>query len=189
MHRSSLLSILAFLSGCTNANFFGESLPLQTQSLGLEKLVLLSNCPITASMPNEANEGELWLTDIPIDLLESGEFENGQIVRMQVLWLPTPGKTPLASTSTNVSIKQIIFSNGEIGVYAGAGFGWPSGSPEEGLSIYMEDATMVLLSSTSQFDDLLTPATMVGHIHARADTILARQISSYANAYLGESVH
>jgi hypothetical protein len=184
MFRVSIAWIFSFLLfGCSGSNFLGQAQTLQVHSLGPQKLLLDCSCQITACMPTTATEGEIWATDIPLDLLKSGNFESGQIIRFQVLWLPSPGKTPLASTSTNISIKQIIISGDEVGIYIGAGYGWPSGSPEDGLSITMEDATIQLQSSTPRFKDLLTPATMIGFIHAEANTPLARQIAAFANRY------
>lgn len=184
MSRSSLTSLLIFLlAGCSGSNFLGQTQTLQVHTLGPQKLLLDCSCQITASMPSSATEGELWATNIPLHLLESGNFESGQIIRFQVLWLPTPGKTPLAPTSTNISIQQIIISGDEVGIYVGAGYGWPSGSPTEGLSITMEDATIELQSSTARFKDLLTPATMIGFIHGEADTQLARKIAAFADQY------
>ena len=192
LRNSILLIISALLTCCTSWNFLGQSRPLQVHSLGPEQVLLDCSSPIAASMPSDSSEGELWLTNIPLDLLESGNLESGQIIRnevlwiirMQVLWIPSPGKTPLVSTSTNVTIKQIIISGDEVGVYVGAGFGWPTGSPENGMSINMEDATLVLQSSTDRFVNALKPAaTMIGFINAPADTTLARKISAYAARY------
>ena len=123
LRNSILLIVSALLTCCTSGNFLGQSRPLQVHSLGPEQNLLDCNCPIAASIPSASSEGELWLTNIPLDLLESGNFESGQIIRLQVLWIPTPGKTPLASTSTNVTIKQIIIAGDEVGVYVGAGKG------------------------------------------------------------------
>ena len=188
MLRLSFVLVFAVLGGCATEQFLGQTQPLQTHSLGLNKKILLCNSTISASMPNMLSEGELLFTDIPLDLLDSGNFHSGQILRLQLLWIPTPGKTPLSSTSTNVSIEQIIIADGEVGVYAGAGFGWPSGSIEEGLSISMEDATIVLQSSTSNFKDELEPAaTMIGQIYAPANIELAEHISAYATAYVDMS--
>ena len=184
LRNSILLIVSALLTCCTSGNFLGQSRPLQVHSLGPEQNLLDCSCPIAASIPSASSEGELWLTNIPLDLLESGNFESGQIIRLQVRWIPTPGKTPLASTSTNVTIKQIIIAGDEVGVYVGAGFGWPTGSPENGMSISMEDATIELQSSTDRFDNLLKPAaTMNGFIHAPADATLARKISACAARY------
>jgi hypothetical protein len=156
---------------------------LQVHSLGPEQHLLNCSSSIAASISSTKSEGEIWLTNIPLDLLESGNFESGLIIRLQVLWSPTPGKTPLASTSTNVNIKQIVIAGDQVGVYVGAGFGWPTGSPESGLSISMEDATIELQESTDYFKDLLTPATMIGYIHAPADIALARKLADYADRY------
>ena len=183
LRNSFLFILLIFLSGCSNGNFLGNQQVLQVHSLGPEELLLHCDFNVLASLPSSGTEGELWATDIPLDLLESGNFESGQIIQMQVLWIPTPGKTPLAPTSTNITIKQIIISGDESGVYVGAGYGWPTGSPQEGLSIHMEDATIELQSSTLNFSDLLTPATMVGYIHAPADTTIARKLSAIAEQY------
>ncbi len=184
MLRNSFLFIfIIFLTGCSNVNFLGNNQALQIHSLGPDQLVLHCNFNVIASMSSSGTEGELWATDIPLDLLEAGNFDSGQIIRMQVLWIPSPGKTPLESTSTNITIQHIIISGDESGVYVGAGYGWPTGSPEKGLSINMEDATIELQSSTSNFSDLLTPATIVGFIHAPSDKTIARKLSALAQRY------
>ena len=184
LRTSILLIVTALLTCCTSGNFLGQSRPLQVHSLGPQQKLLDCSSPIAASMTSDSSEGELWITNIPLDLLESGNFESGHIIRMELLWTPSPGKTPLVSTSTNVSIKQIIISGDEVGVYVGAGFGWPTGSPESGMSISMEDATLVLQSSTGRFDNKLKPAaTMVGFVHAPADATLVRKISACAARY------
>ena len=184
MRRISFLFLLTFfLTGCSSEHFLGSSQVLEVHSLGPEQLLLPCDYKTIASMPSSGTEGELWATDIPLEALENGNFDSGQILRMQVLWIPASGKTPLASTSTNITIMQIIISGDATGVYVGAGYGWPSGSPEKGLTIHMEDATIELQSSTDNFSDLLTPATMVGSIHAPANTTLARKLAAYAERY------
>jgi hypothetical protein len=183
MLRTSTLALFFLCYGCTNGSFLGQDQGLELHSLGPEQLQLHCDSTIAAAMPSTTTEGELWATNIPVPQLESGEFESGQITRMQVLWIPMPGKTPLASTSTNITITQYVFSGDEVGVYIGAGYGWPSGSPEEGLSILMEDATVELQSSSPNFLDLMTPSTMRGHIYAKANPKLARKIAAHARQY------
>lgn len=192
LRTSILLIVTALLTCCTSGNFLGQSRPLQVHSLGPQQKLLDCSSPIAASMPSDSSEGELWITNIPLDLLGSGNLESEQIIRnevlwiiqMQVLWIPSPGKTPLVSTSTNMTIKQIIIAEDGVGVYVGGGFGWPTGSPENGMSINMEDATLVLQSSRGRFVDALKPAaTMVGFIHAPADATLVRKISACAARY------
>jgi hypothetical protein len=174
-----LLSIFLF-PACTNVGFTTHNSSLEVHSMGLDRSVLKANCSTIVCTDGFANEGDIWMTDIPTDLLEKGEFSTGQIIHLQLLWKPVAGKTPLVSTSTNVSIKHYIMTNGIVGVYSGGGFCWPSGSPKNGLSLFVEEANLTLQDSSSGFNDLLSPATMSGRVTAIPNSKIARQIANAA---------
>ena len=148
--------------------------------MGLDRVVLQPHCTTIVCTNGFANEGDVWMTDIPLDQLVEGNFLNGQIIHLQVLWTPVAGKTPLASTSTNLSIEHIIIADGRVGIYGGGGYCWMSGNPEKGMQLYIEDATIAIQEQSNGFLDLLTPATMNGRVRSVPDQTTARQIATAA---------
>ena len=180
MHKYLLL-VAILLSGCSAGFNSNASSSLEIRSLGLDQLVLYADCPTIVCTNGFANEGDIWMTDIPADQLRSGIITQGQIIHLQILWIPTAGKTPLASTSTNLAIEHIIVTDGEVGVYGGGGYCWPKGSPETGLNIVVEEATIAIQERSPRFADLLTPATMEGRVHSNPDPNTARLIAAAAD--------
>lgn len=180
MMRSVCILVIIVLSGCSTGGGFLSNRQLEIHSMGLHRVVLQPNCTTIVCTNGFANEGDIWMTDIPLEQIESGDISNGQIIHLQVLWTPVAGKTPLASTSTNLSIELIIISEGHIGVYGGGGYCWMSGTPKDGMQLYIEDATLAIQELSEGFADLLTPATMGGRVQSEPDAITARQIANAA---------
>lgn len=179
MHKI-LLTLLLFLPACTSGGGFAQHSSVQIQSMGRNSNTLYADCSTIVCTTGFANEGEIWMTDIPIEELAQGNSPDGQIIQLQVLWIPMAGKTPLASTSTNLAIKHIIIADGEVGVYGGGGYCWSKGSPSEGMRLDIEEATIAIQHQSSGFFDLLTPATMTGDLRSRPDDVTARQIATAA---------
>ena len=161
----------------------GNASSLQLQSIGKNQMVLPVDCATVVCAEGFANEGDIWITDIPMDNLQSGNIRNGQIIRIQLLWFPKAGKTPLAETSTNFVIEHIIIAEGEVGIYGGGGYCWPKGTPENGMTLKIEDATIAIQQNSQHFADLLTPATLNGTVIGKADKETARLISAAAQRF------
>ena len=176
-----VLLLISLISSCTSGGVItNHSSSLEVYSMGLNQVVLRIDCTTIVCTKGFANEGDIWMTDIPMEDLLAGEFTNGQIIHLQVLWTPVAGKTPLASTSTNLSIEHIIIADGNVGVYGGGGYCGLSGNPERGMQLNIEDATIAIQKQSSGFDDLLTPATMNGQVRSVPDKTIARQIATAA---------
>ena len=120
------------------------------------------------------------LSDVGLDQLLSGKFSRGHVVRVDLLWLPKPGATPMDASATNASIRYVIVADGELGVYAGAGFAMPKGDAGEGraLTVRLRDGSLELLESTDGFVDLLTPASLTGTFTATHNDPRTRQLSA-----------
>jgi hypothetical protein len=118
------------------------------------------------------------LSDQPIDRILKGDVTNGQMLHFELLWRPKPGSTPMDSAATNVSIRHIVISGGHVGIYAGAGFAFPSDNPAKHneVTFTLRDASMQLQECTAGFVDLLSPAQLTGTFTARRDDKLARQL-------------
>jgi hypothetical protein len=80
--------------------------------------------------------------------------------------------------ATNVSVRHIVISNGQVGIYGGAGFAYPSDDPSrhDKVTFTLRDASMQLQECTSAFVDLLSPAQLTGTFTARRDDKIARQL-------------
>ncbi|MCP4758196.1 MAG: hypothetical protein GY894_09050 [Planctomycetes bacterium] len=103
----------------------------------------------------------LWMSDLKFSELASGEIDSGQILHVEMLFPPMPGETPIDSDATNLSIRYILISNGEVGIYEGGGFGYPIGGHESGnMSLRVEPSGLVLTEATEGFVDLLSPARL-----------------------------
>ncbi len=103
----------------------------------------------------------LWMTDLTYEQIESGSMLDGQILHVEMLFPPEAGETPIDPYATNLSIRFVVLSGGELGVYEGGGFGYPIGGHETGdMSLRIEPSGMVLAESTEGFVDLLSPGIL-----------------------------
>jgi hypothetical protein len=119
----------------------------------------------------------IMLTDVPPPLLLAGELEDGQVTHMELLWVPRAGSTPIDLAATNLSIRHVVFARGEVGIYGGAGFAMPRGTPgDDTLSLDIRQGVVQLLESTPGFVDLLSPARVQGRITARLDSEQTRRM-------------
>ncbi|MDP6600705.1 MAG: hypothetical protein QGH76_00255 [Phycisphaerales bacterium] len=176
------------MGGCASGPGDVSSSSLEVRSLGLTRVVLRVPSTTTCCMATNLNSGDLWLTDIPLEDLYAGTVDTGQVMHLELLWLPRAGNTPIDATATNVAIRHVVFANGEVGLYAGGGFGWPHGSPDTALRLSMEQATIALKASTPGFEDLLSPATMSGSIGGTADPELAARISAAVDKLVSKAI-
>ncbi len=180
-----MIALLALGSG-TVASAAGCSLgrasaTLRAESLGADPVYLTCTYAhvVYAKL---ATETSFFLTDIPLEDLLAGNVSTGMVVHLDLLWHPSAGNTPMDRSATNISVRYIVFADGEVGIYGGAGFAMPRGKAGKGaMSLSLRDASLTLLDSTSGFVDLLSPARLTGTVTARLDEKLARQISHALN--------
>ena len=123
-----------------------------------------------------------FLSSVPLAELQSKELRNAVVLHAQLLWQPKPGATPVDPSATNVTLRLLLVSEGEVGLYGGAGFAWPSGNLEAGpAALDIVGSSMTLLDSTEGFRDLLSPVLLLGSTQAPLDsvqTLRFRQASS-----------
>ncbi len=181
MHKLILVCFVVLLASCTHISRNTKPLSsLKVESYAIDQVIFPIDCSIVVCTEGFANEGYIWMTDLSDDVLRSGDITNGQIVQLQLLWLPEAGKTPLAETSTNFVIEHIIVSDGEVGIYGGGGFCWPHGNATTGLTLDVEDATIAMQEQSDGFNDLLTPATVTGLVRSNPDANKSRLIEAAA---------
>jgi len=168
MKRLALITVLA--AGC------GTAAPIEvTRRGGADEVLGLS--PIAASFSIEEAGASIVLTDIDPARLESDEAVSGQVLHVGFLWNPLPGRTAIDPTSTNVSLRLLVLSAGEAGLYGGGGFASVSGSPEAGsMSLEVEGSDLRLIARTKGFVDRLTPAELLGEFSVDRNEAEARRM-------------
>lgn len=125
-------------------------------------------------------------SDIPYEDLADGSARDGRFLHIEVLWRPRPGRTPIEASSTNLTIRFVVVSEGEVGVYAGGGFGWIDGGTDtdDALGIEITGSSLSLIDKTPGFVDLLSPAEMTGTLGARKNAENARATRRAASQFV-----
>ena len=125
-------------------------------------------------------------SDIPYEDLARGTARNGRFLHIEVLWRPRAGRTPIEPSSTNLTIRFVVVSEGEVGVYVGGGFGWIDGGTEsdEEIGIEMTGSSLSLVDKTPGFVDLLSPAEMTGTLGALENAENARATRRAASQFV-----
>jgi hypothetical protein len=167
--------LAVMLVGCSGG--FGPGGPIRVTSITDDPVTLTGDFD-TVYYRHEENGGTTFIvSDIPLDKLRRGRFDEGQVLHLELLWVPKPGSTPIDRTATNVSIRHVVFVDGEVGIYGGAGFAMPRGSlGARRVSLSVHEASMSLIEATGGFVDSLGPANLAGAITARHDARLTRQL-------------
>ena len=172
MRRGFLLLACLALAGCYSVQWPWTTTELTTSGL-TDNPVKVTTAPAEAWYMIEPAQVSYYASDIPVEQLAAATADtklNGQIVNVQIMWEPKPGMTPLEPTTTNASIRLVVFAEGEVGVYGGGGFAWLRGAPEDGdMGLLITGSNLSLIARTKGFVDLLSPAEMLGTVQARMD--------------------
>lgn len=200
-HARVAIATLLFagaLQGCSTLDGLFKETPGKVELVALgAKPLLLGRELVAAAYVRKESEDSYWFSDVPFEALlahERGEpLQNALFVHAQLLWTPKPGLTPLDSTATNLALRVVVVSGGELGIYGGAGFARPDGDPTVGpMSIEVEGATLTLLEKTAGFHDLLSPAGFEATLRAPLAPEEAnrwrRGVSQFATNALGKSM-
>jgi hypothetical protein len=182
-------ALLWALTGCGHKGIAGH---FQARGLGTDPVVLDSEYRIGYYAHGIGSETSFVCGDVSAKALLNGTVSEAQVLHVEVLWQPRPGTTPIDSTATNASIRYILITGGEVGVYEGGGFVMPSGVLGDAvIKIKIKQATLRLVESTPGFRDLLSPAILTGQLRAVHDRPNTRRlhyaISQYVTNALGRS--
>ena len=165
------------LYGAAGCSGTGLQTDLRAISLASGNPVLIPSFRTAVYSVDRASIASFYLSDLTTEELLNGEFDQGQIVHVEMLWLPRAGATPMDSSAANISVRKVLIVNGNVGVYGGTGFALPSGEPGDSrLAVSVYDATLDLIDASSEFHDALSPAILEGAFTARRDDTLAEQI-------------
>ena len=181
MRRLALMACMLALSGCYSVQWPWTTTELTTSGL-TDNPVKVTTTPGEAWYAIEPAQVSYYASDIPLDKLAAGGKISGQVVNIEVIWEPRPGMTPLEPTTTNASIRLVVFAEGEVGVYGGGGFAWLRGKPEDGdMGLLLTGSNLSLIARTKGFVDLLTPAEMLGTVQGRMDEAKANALRRAAS--------
>lgn len=131
------------------------------------------------------NQITMLLFDGPIDAPT-------QAVTVRMFWNPRPGRTPMDKTATNATIHYVIFpttDRKQVGIYSGAGFLHPKGTPGDvELTLKVWDSTLRLTDSSPGFKDLLGPANLKGTITLKQDDVALERAIRQLNAAIRQTL-
>jgi hypothetical protein len=156
------------LGGCSFSERVGEvemvSLGPSSRAFGREFTV--------GHYANRESEHSFWFSDTPLEALTTREGaeepKDAVFLHAQMVWLPKAGNTPMQSSATNLVLRMLVLSNGEAGLYGGAGFATPDGDPgDETVGLSFEEGSLTLLEKTPGFIDLMSPAALSGTLSAK----------------------
>jgi hypothetical protein len=184
---------LLSLGGCWSSDTVGrgELVALGSAPLSLEREF------ITGAYISREADDSFWFSDVPLSALlahdEKSPLKDAVILHAQLIWEPKPGMTPLDPTATNVVTRIMIISDGEVGLYGGAGFSRVEGlRGKERVTLEIEGGTLTLLEKTAGFHDLLSPAGFSGTLTAELApddaTRWRRAVSQFATNAFGKSL-
>lgn len=126
-------------------------------------------------------------------LLIDGPIESPQqAVTVRMFWSPRPGRTPIDKTATNATIHYVIFpteDRKQVGIYSGAGFMYPKGTPGDlELTLQVWESTLRLTDASSGFKDLLGPSNLKGKITLKQDDAAVERAIRKLNADIGSTL-
>lgn len=185
---ASLLLLLSavVIPGCSLP---GAGNAIQIQSLSDNPVLLSTNFQTACFTHDPKSDTSFWLSDVPVEALLEGRITEAQIMHIELLWFPRPGSTPIDSSATNASIRYIIITNGEVGVYIGAGFVLPHGKLSKAkLTVSIRDASLTLGDSTDGLIDLLSPARLSGRFTATNNPELVRQFQLATSQFVTDAL-
>ena len=152
--------------------------------------MLKSTLPTRAYTYQDKNTADIYLTDLSQDQL-TNFFENdadwstftGSMVHVHLFLSPKPGKTPIEPTAANATVRYIVLTKGEIGVYDGAGFILPGKKiGKDSISGALNGAPAKLTRSTARFSDPLPATRLDLSFSAKENTPLAEELRARVNA-------
>ncbi len=178
-----LVALSAASAGCSSLTpFYGPSsleFVSNTTGAAVEPALVLR-----VYKSEDSNTADIYMTDLP-ELADPSVTSDalahatGHLIAIHLFIVPKAGKTPIAYTAADMTITHIILADGAVGVYRGAGFLLPSGSP--GGTTFggkTSQATLRPMSATSGFNDLLNWNEARGHVSAMRDEETARALDA-----------
>ncbi len=121
----------------------------------------------------DKNTADVYLTDLPKEACRQGAplgEVSGQILHLHLFISPEAGSTPIDSTACSVTVRLVVVSRGQVGVYGGGGFLQPDSDPGSAdFDGFISQATLRFIYRTAGFNDRLGSSELSGSISAPRD--------------------
>lgn len=182
---SRLLPLVAGLFAVfsvASCGIFGGGLTQGTNLASAETGYYLNMTPrYQAYYSADVNTADFFLSDLPADAFADGadlSRFSGSLVQVHMFLAPQAGSTPIEFSATTATVRQLIISEGQMGLYSGGGFLLPSGTA--GNSTFggkIHSASMRLTARTPGFVDKLGPAEFASGLSVPKDVSRAKRMS------------
>lgn len=184
---SILAAGLCLTSACTSVeNWFSAPGSVSTVSVITGKYIEGDLPTAVYTMPDEFT-ADVYLTNLPIsrlgDVSDNLADLSGTVVHIHVFLVPAAGKTPIAQHAVNASVRQLVLSSGQAGLYSGGGFVFTDEPGDSSYSASVRDSSMRLAVASSGFVDQLGQANLTGGFNASLDDKAARLIAGRLAQY------
>lgn len=143
--------------------------------------VLNADLPTRFYTSTDRNTGDFYLTNLPDSLWKAGADPSameGVIVHVHMFMSPKAGRTPIATTANSCTVRVLVLSQGQLGMFGGGGYltkSGTSGLPTLGASV--ADSSLRLMRATPGFSDALGPSVFTGSFTCPRDEAQARLMS------------
>lgn len=190
------LACSSFLGGCNAIRGGGGSGGSSTIVSDANQTVFKASFPIKAYTYHDNNTADIYLTDLSDQELTTFFAPNadwssisGTLVQIHLFLDPKPGKTPIEHTAATASIRYAIISQGEIGIYDGAGFMLPGTKPgNDSIGGNIRSAPLRLTRRTPRFTDLFDAAKIDLNFNAKLDDPVAAELRARLDAMAAKTM-
>ncbi len=170
------------------ASFFTSTSSLTTRSINTGAYIA-PEYPVAVFVETDDFTADVYLTDIPLSRLSDDADAlldvRGTIVHLHVFLVPWAGRTPIADSAVNCTVREIVVAGGEMGLYGGGGFMMTSEPEGSTYSADVRQADLRLAAASAGFVDKLGASLMEGGFTATSDVkasrILAGRMASIAS--------
>lgn len=178
---AALVALAVLIQGCT----IGSDVRLRSTT---SDAVLEPTMTELAYVGIDKNTADIFLTDLTraqLDPFAPIENVNGYIIHVHMFLAPKAGKTPIAHSATNATVRFMVIAQGAVGLYEGAGFLLPNTSTDRPAFIAkMQDAPLRLMLANDRFADPLGNSLFSLNIVAPLDAAAVTRISAKFGAIL-----
>lgn len=184
---SAISAGLCLLPACASVeNWFSSSGSISTVSVITGKYIEGDLPSAVYTMPDEFT-ADVYLTNLPISRLGDASDNladlSGTVVHIHVFLVPAAGKTPIAQHAVNASVRQLVLSSGQAGLYSGGGFVFTDEPGDSSYAASVRDSSMRLAVASPGFVDQLGQANLTGGFNATLDDKAARLIAGRLAQY------
>lgn len=136
-------------------------------------------------IPRDRNTADLYFSTIA-GIGQPGmsmRGASGSVLHVHMFLKPRAGRTPIDFDASNITVTHYVLAKGAVGVYGGAGFMLPSGTPgDSDFGGRARGVTLRPMARTAGFADRLGWNELSGKLSAERDDARAAEIAAFLAA-------